>query len=110
MKLLFDQNLSWRLPTHLADIFPESSHVREVDLKESEDLNIWEFAKEQNFVIVSKDKDFQERSLVYGYPPKVIFLRVGNCKVKLIEDLLRQHSAAIHTFGLGNKKSYLALS
>lgn len=109
MKLLFDQNLSWRLPTHLADIYPDSVHVRDTGLKESEDLDIWEFAKTRDFVIVSKDKDFQERSLVYGHPPKVVFLKAGNCTVKIIEELLRRHSVALHRFGTDEKKSYLAL-
>lgn len=57
MKLLFDQNLSWRLPLQLVDIFPESFHVGELEMKESTDTEIWEFAKVNEFVIVSKDKN-----------------------------------------------------
>lgn len=79
MKLLFDQNLSWRLPEHLAELYPGSRHIREFGLKESEDLDIWEHAKANDFVIVTKDKDFQQRSLLYGHPPKVVRLLVGNC-------------------------------
>lgn len=109
MKLLFDQNLSWRLPQALAELFPDSRHVREIGLKASEDLDIWEYAKSNGYIIVTKDTDFQQRSLLYGYPPKVIWLRVGNCTVQRIEDLLRRHSAAIHTFGLDEEKSYLPL-
>ena len=89
MKLLFDQNLSPRLPRLLADI--------------------WEYAKNNGFVIVSKDSDFQQRSLLYGSPPKFIWLRVGNCTVKTTEDLLRKHSATIHTFGLDAARSHLML-
>ena len=110
MKLLFDQNLSWRLPQKLADLYPNSQHIREAGLKESEDIDIWEYAKANDFVIVSKDTDFQQRSLLYGHPPKVVWLRVGNCPVQTIEDLLRRYSAAIHTFGMDAAKSYLALS
>jgi predicted nuclease of predicted toxin-antitoxin system len=109
MKLLFDQNLSWRLCTHLADIYPESDHVRNCRLSESEDLDIWEYAKALDLVIVTKDIDFQQRSLLYGAPPKVVWLRVGNCKVSTIEELLRKHSVSIHTFHLDTKKSYLVL-
>ncbi|MDQ6789041.1 MAG: DUF5615 family PIN-like protein [Acidobacteriota bacterium] len=109
MKLLFDQNLSWRLPQKLADIYPDCRHVREAGLKESEDIDIWEYAKSNDFVIVTKDIDFQQRSLLYGHPPKVVRLRVGNCTVQTIEGLLRRHSKAIHAFGSDAKKSYLPL-
>ena len=109
MKLLFDQNLSWRLPKKLADLFPESQHVREAGLRESEDIDIWEYAKANAFVIVTKDVDFQQRALLFGHPPKVVRLRVGNCTVQTIEDLLRRYSALIHTFEQDARKSYLAI-
>ena len=109
MKLLFDQNLSWRLPSILEDIFPESLHVREIGFKEAQDVEIWDYAKANGFTIVSKDTDFQQRSLLLGYPPKVVWLRVGNCSVETIEDLLRKHSVSIRTFGLDQEKSMLIL-
>jgi predicted nuclease of predicted toxin-antitoxin system len=71
MKLLFDQNLSPRLARVLADIYPESVHVREVQMRDATDTQIWEHAKIHDFVIVSKDSDFQARSLLYGSPPKL---------------------------------------
>jgi len=74
VKLLFDQNLSHKLVSRLADIFPDSSHVREVGLKAAEDLVIWEYAR-NNLMIVSKDSDFHQRSFLYGFPPKVIWVR-----------------------------------
>ena len=109
MKLLFDQNLSPRLPRLLADIYAESVHVREVALRDADDSAIWEYAKQHDLTIVSKDSDFQQRSLLYGSPPKFIWLRVGNCPVKTVEDLLRKHSVAIYTFGLDDAKSHLML-
>lgn len=109
MKLLFDQNLWPRLPRLLADIYADSVHVREIGLRDSGDIVIWEYAKEHGFTIVSKDSDFQQRSLLLGGPPKFIWLRVGNCPVETIEDLLRKHSAAIHTFGLEDTKYHLML-
>ncbi|MGH7871040.1 MAG: DUF5615 family PIN-like protein [Candidatus Binatia bacterium] len=80
MKFLFDQNLSPRLPRILADIYPESVHVREIGMRDATDTAIWEYAKTKDFLIVSKDSDFQARSLLYGSPPKFIWLRVGNCR------------------------------
>ena len=109
MKLLFDQNLSPRLPRLLADLYPDSVHVREVGLRDATDSVIWAYAKNLGFVIVSKDSDFQQRSLLYGHPPKFVWLRVGNCPVKTIEELLRKHSAAIHTFDQDTVKSHLML-
>ncbi len=109
MRLLFDQNLSPQLTRRLADIYPDSLHVREVGLRDADDSVIWEYAKANEYVIVSKDSDFQQRSLLIGSPPKFIWLRVGNCPVKSIDELLRRYSAAIHTFGLDKSKSHLML-
>lgn len=109
MKLLFDQNLSWRLPQKLADLYSDSRHVREFGMKESEDVDVWEYAKANGCVIVTKDIDFQQRSLLFGHPPKVVRLRVGNCPVQAIEDLLRRYSAVIQKFESDARKSYLAL-
>ena len=107
MKLLFDQNLSPGLSRSLADVYPGSVHVREVGLRDAGDSEIWDYARLNSFTIVSKDSDFQHRSLLYGFAPKFIWLRVGNCRTKLIEDLLRKHSAAIHTFEQAPIKSHL---
>jgi predicted nuclease of predicted toxin-antitoxin system len=109
MKLLFDQNLSPRLVRLLIDIYPDSCHVREIGLRDADDSEIWEYAKTHNFAIVSKDSDFQQRSLLLGSPPKFIWLRVGNCTVKRIEELLRSYSAAIHTFDMDDSKAHLML-
>lgn len=109
MKLLFDQNLSPRLPRLLSDIYPESIHIREVGLRDASDLEIWQYAKLRGYAIVSKDSDFQQRSLLDGSPPKFVWLRAGNCTVKRIEDLLRTYSAVIHTFDLDESKSHLLL-
>jgi len=72
MKLLFDQNLSPRLPQLLADLYQGSVHVREVGLLDAQDSEIWAYAKLGGFAIVSKDSDFQQRSLLCGSPPKFI--------------------------------------
>ena len=109
MKLLFDQNLSRKLPARLADIYPESVHVYELNLAEADDAQIWEYAKTNGLTIVSKDTDFQPRSLLYGSPPKFIWLRVGNCSTAEIESLLRRSSPIIHTFLNDASESHLIL-
>ena len=109
MRLLFDQNLSPRLPSILQDLYPDSIHVREVSLHEADDPVVWQYAKEHDFVIVSKDSDFQQRSLLFGAPPKFIWLRLGNCSVEESADLLRRYSPSIHTFDLDPAQSHLML-
>jgi predicted nuclease of predicted toxin-antitoxin system len=70
VKLLFDENLSPRLVALVEDLFPESAHVHRCGLGRSEDAAIWEYAKSNGFTVVSKDSDFQERSVVFGSPPR----------------------------------------
>ena len=79
MKLLFDENLSPKLPNRLSDLFPNSLHVRDVGMKATIDPIVWDYAKDNNLMIVSKDADMHDLSLVFGNPPKVIWLRLGNC-------------------------------
>jgi predicted nuclease of predicted toxin-antitoxin system len=109
MKLLFDQNLSPRLPGLLSDLYPDSAHVRELGLRDASDSLIWRRAQLSGFVIVSKDSDFQQRSLLYGHPPKFIWLRVGNCSTRTIEELLRKHCAGIQAFEQRPTESHLML-
>ncbi|HEY9601565.1 MAG TPA: DUF5615 family PIN-like protein [Allocoleopsis sp.] len=95
MKLLFDQNLSRKLVTRLADIFPNASHVQLHGLAEKTDTEIWNFAKQNDFCIVTQDADFAERSRLYGSPPKVVWLRCGNVPTNQVESLIRSGQEAI---------------
>lgn len=94
MKLLFDANLSPVLVSRLDDLYPASSHVLDFGIEES-DTRVWHYARENNFVIVSKDGDFRERALIIGPPPKVVLVRLGNCKTSIVESLLRQRHKQI---------------
>ena len=110
MKLLFDQKLPASLVIRLADLFPASAHVKAVGLAEASDDRVWVYAQKEGYVIVSKDSDFQQRSLLFGHPPKVVWLRIGNCTTAQVESLLRTHSATLHTFEADSTQSILALS
>ncbi|WP_373538499.1 DUF5615 family PIN-like protein [Chamaesiphon sp.] len=110
MKLLFDENLSPKLPLRLADIFPNSLHVRDVGMKATVDPIVWDYAKDNNLTIVSKDADMHDLSLVLGNPPKVIWLRLGNCSTSQVEDILRREFDAIESFCSDDNLSLLALS
>ena len=98
MKLLFDQNLSFKLCGRLADLFPGSEQVRRAGLDKAHDRAIWEFAKTNDFVIVSLDSDFADLAALRGAPPKVIWLRCGNQTSDFIEKLFRDHAEAITAF------------
>lgn len=110
MKLLFDENLSPKLAHRPADLFPDSTHVRDVDLKTAADPLVWDHALKNEFVIVSKDEDMHDRSLLLGFPPKVVWVRLGNCSTSDVENLLRREFAAIKKFYEDDYASFLALS
>lgn len=109
MKLLFDENLSPKLPRLLADLFPDSLHVRDVGMKAADDPIVWDSAKDNNFMIVSKDADMHDLSLVFGNPPKVIWLRLGNCSTKQVEEVLRKDFGVIKMFYEDEYVSLLSL-
>ena len=94
----------------LEDLFPQSQHVKSVGMMEADDVAIWEYAKEKELIIVSKDTDFHQRSLLYGAPPKVVWLRVGNCPTSKIEKLIRENSVVLHTFERDPVQSLLILT
>lgn len=95
MKLLFDQNLAPRLVKLLNDIFPNSNHVFPLNLDISDDTDVWEYARQNDFTLVTKDADFGDLSILRGFPPKVIWIRRGNCKTSDIEKILRDNFDAI---------------
>ena len=98
VKLLFDQNLSHRIVQSLLLLYPGSSHVRLSGLDQADDETIWNFARDNGYVIISKDADFHQRSFLRGFPPKVIWVRCGNSSTSQIEKLLKDNYAAIQDF------------
>ena len=98
MRLLFDQNLASKLAASLSDIFPGSIHVRNVGLDCADDRLVWEYALKNGFTIVTKDSDFNILSVYKGFPPKVIWLKTGNCTTTQIETLFRLKSDDIYVF------------
>lgn len=110
MRLLFDQNLSPRLVQELADCYPGSLHVRDIGLQSSTDEAVWEYAAGHGLTIVSKDADFHQRSLLFGPPPKVVWIRRGNCSTNDIQALLRARRADLMAFERDTVKAFLALS
>jgi len=109
VKLLLDENLSDRIVPHVLDLFPDSAHVKSHGLIHTNDTIIWSFPRERGYVIVSKDADFHQRSLVSDHPPKLVFLRVGNCPTSQITQLLRANHLLMSAFDSDADASILIL-
>lgn len=109
MKLFFDQNLSYRLCAALADLFPETTQARLAGLEQSTDAQLWQLAKLNGYTIVSQDADFADMVALYGPPPKVIWIHVGNQPTKVIEKLIRERYEIIKTFVSDTESSCLEI-
>lgn len=109
MKLLFDENLSPRLVQLLASEYPGSAHIHAVGLGEASDIEVWEYAKTHGYIIASKDGDFFEMSVVRGAPPKLVWIRRGNCNTADIVELLRAHRDSIELLARHEDGRYLAI-
>ncbi len=111
MKLLFDQNLSAKLCNLLDTTFPDSKHVKyHLGLHEASDVLIWDYALENDYVIVTKDDDFRQLSALRGAPPKVLWLNVGNCDTNFIAQILLGNVETISEFVADTSTGLLVLT
>ncbi|MBU4017422.1 DUF5615 family PIN-like protein [Patescibacteria group bacterium] len=108
-KLLFDQNLSYRIIKEIGHLFPNSSHVCLLKLDKADDLTIWNYAKEHGFHIVTQDSDFNDTNILYGYPPKIIRIHTGNTATNTIIELIQKKNEAIQNFLDNEKTGFLEL-
>ncbi|HBX52164.1 MAG: hypothetical protein A2275_16105 [Bacteroidetes bacterium RIFOXYA12_FULL_35_11] len=102
MKILFDQNISYKIANKLKKLYPEARHVRHVGLEDKEDYEIWEYAKSNGFAIATFDSDYYDIALVKGSPPKIIWLRTGNLSTDEISALFQKDYELLKAF-LTNK-------
>lgn len=109
MRLLFDQNLSRHLVPSLAVEFHDSVHVTDIGLDTASDREIWDYAGEHDLVIVSKDSDFRQLAFLFGPPPKVVWLRMGNASTADIRSVLIAHKDEIGGFGRSDDEALLVL-
>ena len=110
MRLLLDNNLSPRLVGLLEDSPYEIIHVRAIDLARASDRQVWDYARTNDYVIVSKDADFHQMSFLFSAPPKVLWIRRGNCTTDEIAALLRDRVREILKFERDLGATFLALS
>lgn len=109
MKLLFDQNISHRILNHIQDILPEAKQLRDIGLENNSDKQIWEYAKKSDFIIVTFDGDFYDFSLLWGHPPKIIWIRTYNQTTKNVEEILRKYIDKIQDFKNDNDLACLEI-
>lgn len=98
MKLLFDQNISFRILSRISNNFPEAKQVRELGIENYSDIEIWKFAKENNYTIVTFDADFFDLANLKGHPPKIIWLRFGNTKTDFLAETINLRNQIIKNF------------
>ena len=109
MKLLLDENISSKLVKFLTKYFPESSHIDFLQMQGTTDTSIWEYAQAENFITLLKDNDFRQRSFLFGSPPKVIWLSVGNGGTQVIKELILENIALIQNFSQDPMEGLLVL-
>jgi predicted nuclease of predicted toxin-antitoxin system len=109
MRLLFDEQLSDALPAMLEDVFPGSLHVRTLAGVGASDERVWALAIEHGCILVSKDEDLHRLSVLRGAPPKVVWIRLGNCTTQTVAELLRRHESDLRGFTEQSEATFLAL-
>ena len=107
--LLFNQNLPPSLPRRLADLYPGSVHVKDINLAVVGDNPIWDYAKDRSLIVATKDTDYRDLSHRLGYPPKVVLIRLGNCSRDAVVSLLRERYADILALQRDERRGLLEL-
>lgn len=100
MKLLFDQNISFRIISKIKHLYPDAIQVRAAGLENLTDIEIWEYAKKNGFTIVTFDADFYEINLLKGQPPKILWIRTGNTSTDNLVKLFMENCEFISEFVL----------
>jgi predicted nuclease of predicted toxin-antitoxin system len=110
MKLLLDANVSWRLAARLKQHFDDCFHIDHIGLTvPARDIEIWNYALTNNFIIVTNDEDFVNLLNVKGFPPKIILLKTGNQSNNYIEALLIKHKSDIQSLYTSDEYGVLEL-
>ncbi len=98
MNILFDQNISFRILGLIQDKFPDARHVKEFSLQFASDIEIWKYAKSNSFHLVTFDADFYDLAALFGHPPKIIWLRIGNTSTQNLSNKILSHFEVIRSF------------
>lgn len=110
MRLLFDEMLSYKLPGLLADLYPDSAHIRHVGLVAAPDWPFWKHARDYDYIVTSEDRDYIALSDMYGFPPKLILVKLGNVPTSVVALALRDQYTDILAFNLDSGQAVYELS
>jgi len=110
MRLLFDQNISFRILKIIPELFIGSSHIKTEGLTNSTDFEIWEYARIHNFIIVTHDSDFHDLYLLKGFPPKILWFQTGNLQTSELALILKNRQNDIVEFSINDKLGCLEIS
>ena len=110
MKLLFDQNISFRILHKISAYFTEAKQIRSLGLENSTDSEIWEYAKTHDFTIVTFDADFIDLTNLKGFPPKIVWLRIGNTTTENIAKVIIENHAKLEEFIENNEIAFLEIT
>jgi predicted nuclease of predicted toxin-antitoxin system len=110
MKLLLDANVSWRLIARLQFYFDDCFHVDHIGLTvPAKDIEIWNYALNNDFIIITNDDDFLNLAIQKGFPPKVVLLRTGNQSSNYLTALLIKHVNDIRDLYLSEEYGFLEI-
>lgn len=109
-RLLLDQNLSFKITKGIKDLFPDSKHISDFKFEGRNDIEIWDFAQKNDYCIVTFDSDFIDISVLNGFPPKIIWLRIGNSTTEKIIQTLRSNHLVINDFLISMENAYLEIN
>jgi predicted nuclease of predicted toxin-antitoxin system len=110
MKLLLDANISWRLCASLSEQFGECAHVNKTALPyPAKDFEIWKYAKENGYIVVTQDTDFLYFLETKGYPPQIILIKTGNMNRHQLEKIILQAKQAIIEFSRNEEHGLLEI-
>lgn len=110
MKLLFDQNISFRILKKLSEAYSGSSHVKTEGLMNASDMEIWEYAKHHQFIIVTLDSDFNDLYLMKGFPPKILWFQTGNLRTDELAIILDKRQNDLLDFSSNNELGCFEIS
>lgn len=109
MKLLFDHNLSYKLAKRLNSTYPGSISAKAAGLSTATDIEVWKYAKDGNFILVTQDADFIDWNRLFGVSPKIIWIRFGNRPVDFTEKKLIQYFDKIQLLSSDNQIEILEI-
>ena len=109
MKLLFDENISFKITKKIIHLYPDSKHLSDLRLIQSTDFEVWDFAKKNRFSIVTFDSDFMDLALIKGFPPKIIWLKIGNTSTENLVTVLINNFIVINHFLKNDELSFLEI-